>query len=66
MLPIGPLIGDLNGDGIVEILDAIQAASAFGSYPGHPNWNSLADLDQDNVIDIFDIIILANNFGKTA
>jgi hypothetical protein len=58
------LLGDLNQDGIVDIYDVIQAASAFGSYPGHPNWDSHADLNHDNIIDIFDIIILANNFGK--
>ena len=59
------LAGDLNGDGIVDILDAIQAVSAFGSSAGHPNWNSQADLNNDNIIDIFDLIILASNFGKT-
>ncbi len=57
-------LGDLNQDGVVDILDAVQAASAFGSYPGHPNWNGQADLNHDNEVDIFDIIILANNFGK--
>jgi parallel beta-helix repeat protein len=60
----GAHLGDLNLDKTVDISDAILAASAFGSSPGHPNWNSLADLNQDNIIDIFDIIILANNFGK--
>jgi parallel beta-helix repeat protein len=59
-----PLAGDLNLDGTVDISDAILAALAFGSYPGHPRWNGQADLNQDNVIDIFDIIILVNNFGK--
>jgi parallel beta-helix repeat protein len=58
------VFGDLNGDGIVDILDAVQAASSFGSYPGHPNWDIQADLNHDNIIDIFDIISLANNFGK--
>jgi parallel beta-helix repeat protein len=58
------MLGDLNQDGIVDIYDVIQAASAFGSYRGHPNWDSHADLNHDNIIDIFDIIILANNFGK--
>ncbi len=53
-----PIAGDLNLDGVVDILDAVQAASAFGSYPGHPRWNSHADLNHDNEVDIFDIIIL--------
>lgn len=59
-----PSFGDLNNDGIVDVFDAIQATSAFGSSPGQPNWNSQADLNQDNVIDIFDLIMLAGNFGK--
>jgi parallel beta-helix repeat protein len=59
-----PLAGDLNLDGTVDISDAILAALAFGSYPGHPRWNGQADLNQDSVVDIFDIIILASNFGK--
>jgi hypothetical protein len=54
----------LNQDGIVNILDAIQAASAFGSYPGHPKWNEQADINRDGVVNILDVIILANNFGK--
>jgi parallel beta-helix repeat protein len=59
-----PLAEDLNLDGTVDISDAILAALAFGSYPGHPRWNGQADLNQDSVVDIFDIIILASNFGK--
>jgi len=60
------LLGDLNLDGVVDILDAVQAASAFGSHPGDPGWNDQADLNHDNEVDIFDIIILANNFGRSA
>jgi hypothetical protein len=45
--------------------DAIQEASAFGCYPGHPLWNSDADLNQDGIVDIYDIIIMAGNFGKS-
>ncbi len=59
-----PIAGDLNLDKTVDISDAILAALAFGSYPGHPRWNGQADLNHDNEVDIFDIIILANNFGK--
>jgi parallel beta-helix repeat protein len=64
MPPYVPVLGDLNLDGWVNLLDAIEAASAFGSYPGLPNWNSQADLNHDNVVNILDTIILANNFGK--
>jgi parallel beta-helix repeat protein len=64
MPPYVPVLGDLNQDGIVNVLDAIQAASAFGSYPGHPKWNEQADINRDGVVNILDVIILANNFGK--
>jgi hypothetical protein len=60
------ILGDLNGDGIVNIKDAIVAANAFGSSPGSPNWNPDADLNGDGKINIIDFILLAANFGHSA
>jgi hypothetical protein len=60
------LVGDLNSDGKVDILDAITLAKAFGSTPGEPNWNALADLNHDNIVDIFDAIMLGAHFGQTS
>jgi hypothetical protein len=60
-----PLPGDINNDGIVDVLDAIALATAYHARKGDPNWNPTADLNNDGVIDIFDAIILANNFGKS-
>lgn len=57
--------GDINGDGTVNILDAIRLAEAFGSYPGHPRWNPLADINNDDVVNILDCILLAGHFGET-
>jgi PKD repeat protein len=56
------LIGDINGDGTVDILDAIAVSLAFNSVPGSSDWNSSADLNDDKVIDIYDAIILANQY----
>jgi hypothetical protein len=64
MPPYVPVLGDLNQDGIVNVLDAIQAASAFGSHAGDPGWNEQADINRDGVVNILDVIVLANNFGK--
>jgi PKD repeat protein len=61
----GGLPGDINGDGIVDIFDAIMLANAFNSGPGDPQWNPNADINGDSVVDIFDAITLANNFGKS-
>lgn len=63
---IHALLGDLNGDGIVDISDAVLAAKAFGSHSGDPNWNPAADLNGDGTVDIFDIIMLARSFGHTS
>jgi hypothetical protein len=56
--------GDINGDGIVDIYDAIRLAVAFGSEPDDPNWNPNADINGDEIVDIYDAIILAIHFGE--
>jgi parallel beta-helix repeat protein len=56
--------GDVNGDGIVDIYDAIALANAYTSVPTSQNWNANVDINSDNIIDIYDAIILANNYGK--
>jgi exo-1,4-beta-D-glucosaminidase len=64
-LNIARLGGDLNGDGIVDILDIYILAKAFKSKPGDPNWNEVADVDRNGVINIIDIFMVAKEFGKT-
>jgi PKD repeat protein len=60
------LIGDVNGDGMVDIYDAILVAASYGSSLGGPNWNSNADFNSDGMVDIYDAIMLSGNFGKIA
>ena len=57
--------GDVNGDGTVDIYDAILLAAAFNSTPGSRNWNPNADINGDGVVDIYDAIILAAHFGQS-
>ncbi|MDH7477397.1 MAG: CARDB domain-containing protein [Candidatus Bathyarchaeota archaeon] len=59
------LLGDMDGDGKVDIKDLVLLIKAFGSYPGHLRWNSNADFNSDSRIDIKDLILLVKNFGKT-
>jgi hypothetical protein len=59
------ILGDLNGDGIVDMYDTLQSSNAFGSYLGHPRWDPWADLNGDDEVDIYDEILLAANFGRT-
>jgi len=58
--------GDLNGDGVVNVLDAIILADAFSSVLGSSNWNPNADINGDGAINILDAIILENHFGETS
>jgi hypothetical protein len=59
------LSGDVDGNGIVDINDAILASHAFGSSIGELHWNVEVDMNGDNVIDIFDMILMCRNFGRT-
>jgi len=59
------IVGDLNGDGKVDITDLAMVSAAFGSYPGHPRWNPAADINRDNRVDIQDVAKVSANFGKT-
>jgi hypothetical protein len=57
------LIGDLNGDGKIDIKDISIVAKAYGSDPSKPNWNPIADLNHDDKVDIKDVAIVAKVFG---
>jgi hypothetical protein len=58
------VVGDVNGDGAVDIYDAITLSNAFASVPGRPAWNGNADINCDNSVDIYDAILLSLNFNK--
>lgn len=60
------LTGDINRDGIVDILDAITLANSYGTKVGESRYNPIADLNHDSIVDIYDAITLANNYGRTA
>jgi len=56
--------GDIKGDAVVDIFDAILLSNAFNSKPGNSTWNPNTDLRDDGIIDLFDAIILANHYGE--
>jgi hypothetical protein len=55
-------LGDVNGDGKVDMLDVSIIIDAFLSSPGQPNWYSNADTNNDNSIDMADISIAVDHF----
>lgn len=60
------ILGDVNGDGTVDIFDIVIAASAYGAYEGDPDWNSEADVAPlYGLINIYDMVTIASNYGKS-
>ena len=62
--PAFAVVGDVNGDGKVDIKDVAMVAAAFGSTPSSPRWNPLADLNGDLRIDIIDVATVCGHFGQ--
>jgi subtilisin len=58
-------LGDVNNDLKVRVDDVSLAQAAYGSEPGHSNWDPRADINIDNKVRVDDILIIALNFGKT-
>jgi len=59
------ILGDVNGDGKVDINDLIAWDAAYGSTPASPNWNPQADINGDGVVDKADGIIIIDNYGNS-
>ena len=51
-------LGDIDGDGVIGILDFLELLAAWGPNPGHP-----ADLDGDGTVGIIDFLQLLGNWG---
>lgn len=64
--PSTPLPSDVNKDGIVDLLDLVIVARAFGSRLGDEEWNDIADIDKNGCVDLKDLVTLARDYGKTA
>ncbi|NIO21851.1 MAG: hypothetical protein GTN76_14255 [Candidatus Aenigmarchaeota archaeon] len=56
------LLGDLNGDGFVDIADLAIIALHFGKRNIHPQWNATADVMVSDEIDVYDIVYVASRF----
>jgi len=59
------IIGDINGDKTVSILDAVTIALAWNSNPASPNWNIQGDINHDGSVNILDATRIGLNWGKS-
>ena len=57
----GQILVDINGDGIVNVLDLILVAASFGKTGETP-----ADVNSDGVVNIQDLVLVAGAFGAAA
>lgn len=59
------LLGDVNCDRKVDIVDIVIVIRAYRSSPGDANWNPLADINQDGKVDMLDFALVVRDFRKT-
>jgi hypothetical protein len=59
------LVGDVNGDGKVDLRDLAAVARAYGSTPGSPNWNPAADINGDGIVNMKDIALVVRFLGSS-
>jgi hypothetical protein len=58
------LVGDINGDGKVSLVDLVSLAVAYGSMPSDTRWNPNADINGDGQISLADLVLTANHYGQ--
>jgi hypothetical protein len=56
----GSVLGDVNGDGLVNCLDVSIVKSAFGTHTGQTGFNVAADVNSDGFIDIRDLFVVTH------
>jgi len=59
------LMGDVDGNGIVNMTDIVTIIQHFRTYVGHPSWDPLLDLDRNLMVDLRDVVKAILNFLKT-
>lgn len=58
------ILGDINGDGKVDMKDVSKVSAGFLTHPGDTKWTANGDLDENKVIDMKDISAIAKHFGE--
>jgi hypothetical protein len=59
------MIGDINGDGIIDIYDIVILVSLYGLQEGDPGWNPDGDVAPVfGIIDIYDVVTIASKYGE--
>ena len=58
------ILGDTDGNGLVDASDLFDLSRAYDSDPSKSNWNRNCDFNRDKKIDDSDLSDLSENYGK--
>ncbi|MEA1908201.1 MAG: hypothetical protein U9N43_04130, partial [Euryarchaeota archaeon] len=59
------LIGDINGDNIVNYIDLGMLGASYGLSLGDAGYNAAADLNGDNIVNYIDLGMLGAHYGES-
>ena len=60
------ILGDVQGDGQVDVFDLLGVGKAYGSDSTQSSWNPYCDFNNDNRVDTIDLLELSENYGQTS
>ena len=58
------LVGDVDGDGDVDLEDLAALLGSYGACEGDPTYNPAADFDDSGCVDISDLAALLGHYGE--
>ena len=54
---LGPCLGDINGDGVVDVTDLLYVLALWGESGG------IADVNGDGIVDVLDLVVVLSAWG---